>query len=55
MELGYGFIVGWISALVCYFGIGALILGEQGWGCVLLALGVLGLLRAARHVVKSAE
>ena len=52
-EMGYGLTVLWLAGMVFFLGMAALYNGKGFEGYGLLAFGVLGLLRAARHVAES--
>lgn len=51
--MGYGGIVAWLAIVVCMGGIGLMTHGVFKTGFVVLALGVLLLLRAARHMARA--
>lgn len=49
-EMGYGLTVLWLAVLTIFLGIAAMWNGHGFEGYWLLAFGVIGLLRAAKHV-----
>lgn len=52
-EMGYGMTVLWLAVLVIFLGIAALY-NQRGFvGYGMLAFGVLGLIRSARHMAES--
>lgn len=54
-EMGYGLTVLWLAVTVMFFAVAAMWNGHGVIGYFLLSLGVLGLLRSARHMREGFE